>query len=163
MTAAGRPQDLTADATGVRLGIVATRWNAEIVDTMLDCALDAARRSGAEDPTVLRVPGTVELPVVAQELTREHDAVVALGVVIRGGTPHFDYVCQSFTQGITEVALRAATPVAHGVLTCDTQEQAWDRAGFLGSREDKGTEAVAAALDTALVLRGVRAGSQTSH
>jgi len=98
----------------------------------------------------------VELPVVAQELARTHDAVVALGVVIRGSTAHFDYVCQSVTDGLTRIALDEATPVAHGVLTTENEEQALDRDGHEGASEDKGGEAVAAALGAALVLRDLR-------
>jgi 6,7-dimethyl-8-ribityllumazine synthase len=128
-----------------------------VVEPMLERALAAAAECGVTGPTVVRVAGAVEIPVVAQELARGHDAVVALGAVVRGGTPHFDYVCQSLTQGLTETALRTAVPVGNGVLTCDTLEQALDRAGLPGSSEDKGWEAVVAALDTALVLRGLRA------
>ena len=98
----------------------------------------------------------VELPVVAQALTERHDAVAALGVVIRGGTPHFEYVCDAVTAGLTRVALDAGTPVGNGVLTCDTEEQARDRAGLPGSAEDKGEQACAAALDAALTLRSLR-------
>ncbi len=104
------------------------------------------------------MPGAVELPIVAAALAARHDAVVALGVVIRGGTPHFDYVCQSVTQGLTEVALDTGIPVGFGVLTCDTVEQALDRAGLPSSAEDKGREATFAALETATVLRDLRHG-----
>ncbi|MFC4561474.1 6,7-dimethyl-8-ribityllumazine synthase [Nocardiopsis mangrovi] len=160
MSGTGRPEDQVPDAAGLTVGIVATRWNAEVVEPMLRRALDAVEQAGADGPTVVHVAGAIEIPVVAQELARTHDAVIALGAVIRGGTPHFDYVCQSVTHGLTEVALRAGTPVANGVLTCDTQEQARDRAGLPGSREDKGHEAAVAALDTALVLRGLRAAER---
>jgi 6,7-dimethyl-8-ribityllumazine synthase len=102
------------------------------------------------------VPGAIELPVVAAELALHHDAVACLGVVIRGGTPHFTYVCDSVTAGLTRVALDARIPVGNGVLTCDTLESARDRCGLPGSHEDKGWEAVVAALDTALVLRSIR-------
>lgn len=138
------------------MGIVVTRWNEPIVRPMLDNALEVVKASGAADPVVVEVAGAVEIPVVAQELARSHDAVIALGAVIRGGTPHFDYVCLSVTQGLTEVALREATPVGNGVLTCDTLEQARDRAGLPGSAENKGAEAALAALDTAVTLRGLR-------
>lgn len=138
------------------MGIVVTRWNEPIVRPMLDNALEVVKESGAADPVVVEVAGAVEIPVVAQELARSHDAVIALGAVIRGGTPHFDYVCLSVTQGLTEVALREATPVGNGVLTCDTLEQARDRAGLPGSAENKGAEAALAALDTAVTLRGLR-------
>ncbi|ASU83396.1 6,7-dimethyl-8-ribityllumazine synthase [Nocardiopsis gilva YIM 90087] len=157
MSGTGRPDEATIDAAGLTLGIVATRWNAEVVEPMVRRAMDAAKQAGADTPTVVKVAGSIEIPVVAQELARTHDAVVALGAVVRGGTPHFDYVCLSVTQGLTDVALREATPVANGVLTCDTQEQARDRAGLPGSREDKGWEAAQAALDSAVVLRGLRA------
>jgi len=102
---------------------------------------------------VVRVLGAIEIPVVAQALTRGHDAVVALGVVIRGATPHFDYVCDTVTQGLTRVSLDASKPVANGVLTTNTEEQARDRAGLPTSAEDKGAQATAAALSTALTLR----------
>ncbi|MBB4930917.1 6,7-dimethyl-8-ribityllumazine synthase [Lipingzhangella halophila] len=156
MTGTGRPGDLTLDAAGLTLGIVATRWNAGIVDPLLANAVGAAEGAGVAAPTVVRVAGAIEIPVVAQELARTHDAVVALGAVIRGATPHFDYVCQSLTQGLTDVALRAASPVANGVLTCDTLDQARERAGLPGSHEDKGREAAVAALDTAVTLRTLR-------
>ncbi|MDA8371841.1 MAG: 6,7-dimethyl-8-ribityllumazine synthase [Nocardiopsaceae bacterium] len=162
MSGTGRPEETLGNAEGLTVGIVATRWNADVVEPMLDRALETVRRAGAAEPTVVRVAGAVEIPVVAQELARGHDAVVALGAVIRGGTPHFDYVCQSLTQGLTEAALRESTPIANGVLTCDTHEQARDRAGLPDSREDKGREAAEAALDTALVLRGLRAKSRMS-
>jgi 6,7-dimethyl-8-ribityllumazine synthase len=151
----GRPDGIV-DATGLRLGIVLTRWNADIVGLMLDRALLAAERCGVLDPVVVQVAGAVELPVVAQELARQCDAVVALGAVIRGGTPHFDYVCRSVTDGLTRVALDERVPVGNGVLTCDTVEQARARNGGPGSTEDKGWEATVAALDTALVLNGLR-------
>jgi 6,7-dimethyl-8-ribityllumazine synthase len=157
MSGDGRPDSQQIpDGTGLRLGIAATSWHAGIVDVLLERALATAGKAGIERPTVVRVPGTVELPVVCQELAREHDAVVALGVVIRGGTPHFEYVCDAVTAGLTRVALDERTPVGNGVLTCDTREQAVDRAGGPGSGEDKGAEACLAAIDTALVLRGLR-------
>jgi 6,7-dimethyl-8-ribityllumazine synthase len=134
---------------------VATRWNAEITDVLVDRAVAAARACGVESPSVVRVAGAVELPVVAAALARQHDAVVCLGAVIRGGTPHFDYVCDAVTYGLTRVALDTGTPVGNGVLTCDTRTQAVGRSGGPGSTEDKGWEAVIAALDTALVLRGL--------
>jgi 6,7-dimethyl-8-ribityllumazine synthase len=152
----GRPGEATVDATGLRLGIALTRWNTELTAVMLDRALAAAGKCHALDPVVVQVAGAMELPVVAQELARGCDAVVALGAVIRGGTPHFDYVCRSVTDGLTRVALDERTPVGNGVLTCDTLEQAVARAGGPGSSEDKGFEATVAALDAALVLGGLR-------
>ena len=139
----------------LRLAIAATRWNAEITDVLLDRAVAAARACGIGSPLVVRVMGAVELPVVACALARRHDAVACLGAVIRGGTPHFDYVCDAVTYGLTRVSLDTGIPVGNGVLTCDTIEQARVRCGGQGSAEDKGWEAVLAALDTALVLAGL--------
>jgi 6,7-dimethyl-8-ribityllumazine synthase len=152
----GAPEAGSVDAAGLTLGIVATTWHVEITGALLDRAVAAAVASGVPEPTVVRAPGAVELPVVAQALTERHDAVVALGVVIRGGTPHFEYVCDAVTAGLTRVALDAGKPVGNGVLTCDTEQQARDRAGLSGSAEDKGWEAAIAALATALTLRGLR-------
>lgn len=147
----------TVDATGLTLGIVATRWHSDLVDNMLERARAAAAASGVkpDDVTVLRVAGSVELPVVAQALARRCDAVVALGVVIRGDTAHFDYVCKSVTEGLTRVALDEGTPVAQGVLTVDSLEQARDRAGLPESTEDKGWASAIAALEAALALRSL--------
>ena len=144
------------DASQLSLGIVASTWHSKICNALLDGARRVADDSGLPNPTVVRVLGAIEIPVVAQELARTHDAVVALGVVIRGQTPHFDYVCDAVTQGLTRVSLDASTPVANGVLTVNTEEQALDRAGLPGSAEDKGAQAAAAALSTALTLRHLR-------
>jgi 6,7-dimethyl-8-ribityllumazine synthase len=144
------------DAAGLSLAIAATRWNAEITDSLVDRATAAAKACGVTDPLVVRVAGAVELPVVAQELAKRYDAVACLGAVIRGGTPHFEYVCDAVTAGLTRVALDEGTPVGNGVLTCNTIEQARDRSGLPDSSEDKGWEAVVAALDTAILLRAVR-------
>ena len=144
------------DASDLRLGVAAATWHGEIVDVLLEHALATARAAGVTTPTVVRVAGTVELPVVCQQLARTHDAVVALGVVVRGGTPHFDYVCSAATDGLTRVALDSGAPVGFGVLTCDDDAQALDRAGLPGSAEDKGYEATAAALLTARTLGSLR-------
>jgi 6,7-dimethyl-8-ribityllumazine synthase len=157
MSGSGRPDLVIPDARGLRLGVVASTWHEEICSQLVDRALAVAADAGAA-VTVTRVTGAVELPVVAQELARTHDAVVALGVVIRGATPHFDYVCRSVTDGLTRIALDEATPVAHGVLTTETEDQARDRDGHEGAAEDKGGEAVAAALGAALALRDLRTG-----
>jgi 6,7-dimethyl-8-ribityllumazine synthase len=151
----GRPEQAVVDAAGLRLAIVASRWNAEITDALLDRAVAAACACGISAPLVVRVAGAVELPVVAAALASRHDAVACLGAVIRGGTPHFEYVCDAVTYGLARVALDAETPVGNGVLTCDTIEQARARCGAAASAEDKGWDAVIAALDTALVLRGL--------
>ncbi|MCU1617645.1 MAG: 6,7-dimethyl-8-ribityllumazine synthase, partial [Frankiales bacterium] len=127
MSGTGAPAAQPVDASGLSLGIVATTWHAEITGALLDRAVAAAAACGIDRPTVVRAPGAVELPVVAQALAERHDAVVALGVVIRGGTPHFEYVCDAVTAGLTRVALDAGRPVGNGVLTCDTEEQARDR------------------------------------
>jgi 6,7-dimethyl-8-ribityllumazine synthase len=153
----GAPEARPVDAAGLSLGIVATTWHAELTGALVDRALAAAQASGVVGPTVVRVPGAVELPVVAQALCERHDAVVALGVVVRGGTPHFEYVCDAVTAGLTRVALDAGKPVGNGVLTTNDEQQARDRAGLPGSAEDKGWEATIAALQTALVLRELRA------
>jgi 6,7-dimethyl-8-ribityllumazine synthase len=152
----GRPHGRIVDATGLSLAIAATRWHAEVTDRLVERAVAAAGACGIPDPLVIRVPGAVELPVVAAELARRHDAVACLGAVIRGGTPHFDYVCDAVTYGLTRVPLDTGTPVGNGVLTCDTLDQAIARCGADDSGEDKGWDAVIAALETALVLRGLR-------
>jgi 6,7-dimethyl-8-ribityllumazine synthase len=155
--AAGVPDMPDLDASGVTLAVVASTWHETICNALLDGALREAATAGVSDPTVVRVLGAIEIPVVAQALARTHDAVVALGVVIRGETPHFDYVCDAVTQGLTRVSLDASTPVANGVLTVNTEHQALDRAGLPDSAEDKGAQAAAAALSTALTLRGLTA------
>jgi len=155
----GRPAVEPFDAKGLRLAVVATRWHELITVALLDSAFRTAAECGVPAPTVVHVAGALELPVVVQELAATHDAVVALGVVIRGGTPHFDYVCDAVTYGLTRVALDTSTPVGNGVLTVDTQEQAVDRCGLPGSAEDKGRDATLAALDTARTLRSLREGS----
>ncbi|GAB7150539.1 6,7-dimethyl-8-ribityllumazine synthase [Mycobacterium riyadhense] len=156
---AGVPDFPVLDAAGLRVAIVASTWHTKICDALLDGALRVAADSGVDSPTVVRVLGAIEIPVVVQEVARSHDAVVALGVVIRGETPHFDYVCDAVTQGLTRVSLDTATPVGNGVLTTNTEEQALDRAGLSTSAEDKGAQATAAALATALTLRDLRAQS----
>jgi 6,7-dimethyl-8-ribityllumazine synthase len=156
MSGEGRPVLDTVDARDLAIAIVGTRWHPEVTDTLVERAADAAMACGIEDPLVVRVAGAVELPVVAAELARHYDAVVCVGAVIRGGTPHFEYVCDSVTAGLTRVALDSGTPVGNGVLTCDSIEDARDRCGLPGSSEDKGWEAVVAALDAALLLRSIR-------
>ncbi|MCX8561764.1 6,7-dimethyl-8-ribityllumazine synthase [Mycolicibacterium mucogenicum] len=156
MSGVGVPDMPELDASGIKLAIVASTWHTTICDALLDGARRVATASGIAEPTVIRVLGAIEIPVVAQELAKTHDAVIALGVVIRGGTPHFDYVCDAVTQGLTRVSLDESTPVANGVLTVNTEEQAIDRAGLPGSAEDKGEQAASAALATAITLRDLR-------
>lgn len=152
----GAPAETAFDASDYSVAVVAASWHTEVMDGLLAGARRALDAHGVTDVEVVRVPGTFELPVVADALAEEHDAVVALGVVVRGGTPHFEYVCSAATDGLTRVALDHGIPVGFGVLTCDTEEQALDRAGLEGSREDKGWEATAAALATARTLAGLR-------
>src|SRR5690606_1226476 len=151
MSGDGAPE-IVVDATGLTIEIVASQWHTEVMDGLVAGAIKQAELSGASF-RVTRVPGAFELTVVAEHLARNGaDAVACLGVVIKGSTPHFEYVCQGVTQGLTDVARTNAVPVGFGVLTCDTDEQALDRAGLPGSSEDKGAEAVAAALSTAVIL-----------
>ena len=142
------------DASGLKVAVVAASWHTQVMDGLLAGAERALAEHQVTDARVVRVPGTFELPVVASALAQEgYDAVVALGVVIRGGTPHFEYVCSAATDGLTRVALDHTVAVGFGVLTCDTEQQALDRSGIEGSKEDKGYEATAAALTTARALR----------
>lgn len=153
MSGGGVPPDARVDAHGLVLGVVATRWHGELTGQLLERAVAAARECGVTDLRTERVHGAVELPVVAQALARQCDAVVALGVVVRGDTAHFDYVCRSVTDGLTRVALDEGVPVAHGVLTVESVAQAVDRAGWPSSAEDKGWGATVAALDAASTVR----------
>jgi 6,7-dimethyl-8-ribityllumazine synthase len=152
----GAPE-LTVETCGdLRVAVIAAQWHEKVMDGLVEGALRALRELGIDEPALLRVPGSFELPVAAKVLAgRGYDAVVALGVVIRGGTPHFDYVCQGVTAGLTQVSVDTGVPVGFGVLTCDTEQQAVDRAGLPGSAEDKGHEAVTAAVAAATVLRSV--------
>jgi 6,7-dimethyl-8-ribityllumazine synthase len=163
MSGSGRPEEAAVEASGLSLGVVCTRWHGQVTERLLERALAAAKECGVEAPVVVRVAGALELPVVAQQLARDTDAVVCLGAVVRGGTPHFDYVCDSVTAGLTRVALDEGTPVGNGVLTCETLDQALDRCGLNDSSEDKGWEATVAALDTALTLRGLRHHGHARH
>ena len=157
MSGEGQPQLAIAEAKDLKLAIVAGQWHATISEALIAGAQRVAQEAQIKDVTLVRVAGAIELPVVAQALARTHDAVVALGVVIRGGTPHFEYVCDAVTAGLTRVSLDESTPVGNGVLTTDTEQQALDRSGLPGSVEDKGAQACAAALDTAVTLRHLRA------
>jgi 6,7-dimethyl-8-ribityllumazine synthase len=162
MAGEGAPSAEPIDCHELRVAVVAASWHEEIMDGLIAGAHRAMDDYKVEEPLFLRVPGTFELPVVASSLAKSaYDAVVALGVVIRGGTPHFEYVCQAATEGLTRVAVDCQTPVGFGVLTCDDEQQARDRAGLPGSREDKGYEAAASALVTAMVLKSVKRGYQS--
>jgi 6,7-dimethyl-8-ribityllumazine synthase len=143
-------------AAGLKVVVLAARWHTVVMDGLLAGAERALADSGVGDVTVIRVTGTYELPVaasrVANAVNPAVDAIVALGVVIRGGTPHFEYVCGAATDGLTQVSVGTGMPIGFGVLTCDNDEQALDRAGLPGSSEDKGYEAAQAALATAVAL-----------
>jgi len=139
-------------AEALRVAIVASQWHTTVTDGLLVGARRALAASRVSDVTVVRVPGAFELPVAAARLAAHFDAIVALGVVIRGGTPHFDYVCQAATMGLTDVARTSGVPIGFGLLTCDDDQQALDRAGLAGSKEDKGQEAALAALAAAVTL-----------
>jgi 6,7-dimethyl-8-ribityllumazine synthase len=161
----GLPQEAHVDGSGLRVAVVAARWHTEVTDALVAGALRGLEAASVADPFVCRVPGAFELAVVTGELAKAgYDAVVALGVVVRGGTPHFEYVCSAATDGLNRIAIETGVPVGFGLLTCDTTEQALDRAGLPGSSEDKGREAAMAAVETALVLRAIRrTGSAAGH
>jgi 6,7-dimethyl-8-ribityllumazine synthase len=142
-------------ATGLKFGIVVARFNALVTEQLLSGAVDALRRHGVKDADVdvFRCPGTFELPPVLRRVARSgrYDAVIALGAVIRGGTPHFEYVAAEATKGVAHVSMEADCAVAMGILTCDTMEQALERAGVKAG--NKGAEAAAAAIEQANVMR----------
>jgi len=144
---------LQVNGSGLRVVIVAASWHTEVMDGLIDGARRGLADAGVTSVELVRVPGAFELPVACSRLAPSYDAVVALGVVIRGGTPHFDYICQAATMGLTEVSVRSGVPVGFGVLTCDSDQQAFDRAGLEGSSEDKGYETATAAVGTAVTLR----------
>jgi 6,7-dimethyl-8-ribityllumazine synthase len=159
MSGAGSPE-LEVDGNGLRVAVVAAQWHQVVMDGLVAGALRGLADCGVEEPLLLRVPGSFELPVAAARLARSgFDAVVALGVVIRGGTPHFEYVCAAATDGLSRVAVDTGVPVGFGLLTCDDDQQALDRAGLEGSREDKGFEAAVAAVATAVALRDAMRGT----
>ena len=162
MSGAGSPEQKPVDCHDLRVAVVAARWHEPVMDGLIAGAQRALDAYQVEEPAVVRVPGSFELPVVAKALAdRGYEAVVALGVVIRGGTPHFEYVCSAATDGLSRIAVDTGAAVGFGLLTCDTEEQALDRAGLEGSSEDKGYEATSAALVTALTLRKIRRGYES--
>ncbi|MFY8026941.1 MAG: 6,7-dimethyl-8-ribityllumazine synthase [Aquiluna sp.] len=149
MSGSGAPQ-LEVSGEGLKVFVIASSWHTTIMDGLIAGARKELVRSGATDVTVWRVPGAFELPLAA-ELAIEKGAqvVIALGVVIRGETPHFDYVCDAATQGLTQVQINRKVPIGFGLLTVNTEQEALNRAGLSNSREDKGAEAVQAALTMA--------------
>jgi 6,7-dimethyl-8-ribityllumazine synthase len=153
MSGSGTPALQVEGAKDLRVAVVAAQWHAQVMDGLLEGAQRALADAAVASVVVVRVPGSFELPIAAQAAARAgFDAVVALGVVIRGGTPHFDFVCTAATEGLARVALDSGVPVGFGLLTCDTEDQALDRAGLPGSREDKGYESAQAAVATVLAL-----------
>jgi len=156
MSVEGAPAQSTIDAAGLTVVVVAGTWHETITDGLIAGAQRTLDAAGASH-SLVRAPGSFELPVIAKAaLDAGADAVVALGVIIRGGTPHFEFVSNAATDGLTRVALDTGKPVGFGVLTTDDEQQGLDRAGLPGSKEDKGAEAAEAALQTALVLRELR-------
>lgn len=156
MSGAGAPSATyePGAARGMRVAVVASSWHTQVMSGLLAGAREAIEQAGAS-ATVIPVPGSFELPIVVQACAAsgEYEAVVALGVVIRGGTPHFEYVCDAAASGLQSVAIGTGIPVGFGLLTCDDEQQALERAGLPGSRESKGVEAAEAAIATALILR----------
>lgn len=155
MSGAGSPT-LNVDGTGLNIVIVAASWHDTIMNGLIDGAVRTLDHAGANH-SLVRVPGSFELPVVSKAaLENGADAVVALGVIIRGGTPHFEYVSDAATSGLTQVSIETGKPVGFGVLTLDDEQQGIDRAGLPGSKEDKGTEAAEAAIATARAIADLR-------
>jgi 6,7-dimethyl-8-ribityllumazine synthase len=152
----GAPAIRHTDGSGLKITIVAGEWHEQIATGLLEGARRALTASNVEF-RVVRVPGSFELPVVAKAaLEGGADAVVALGVIIRGGTPHFEYVSDAATSGLTQVSVATGKPVGFGLLTLDDEQQGLERAGLPGSKEDKGAEAAEAAVATAMLLRSMR-------
>ena len=148
------------DGAGRRIAVIAARFNGRYCDALLDGAIEAlvAHGVGRADIEVFRVPGAVEIPIALQQalVHREYDGAIAIGVVIRGGTPHFEYVCRAVTDGVMRVSLDVSTPVAFGVLTCDTEAQAAERSGV--GDDNKGAESARALLETMAVCEQAKGG-----
>ena len=164
MSGEGSPS-LSVDATGLRVAVIAGKWHKEVMKGLIKGAHETIVASGAEH-SLFQVAGAFELPLAAQAALTPveqggggFDAAICLGVIIRGGTPHFDFVANSVTDGLTRVQLDTSRPVGFGVLTTDNDEQALDRSGLPGSRESKGVEAAEAALHAAVTLRAIRGRS----
>jgi len=149
----GSPE-IIVDGSGLRVVVIAASWHPRIMDGLISGAQRGLLDTSVENVDLVRVPGTFELVVAAARLAPRYDALVALGVVIRGGTPHFDYICQAATIGLTQVTVSTGVPIGFGVLTCDDEQQALDRAGLTSSSEDKGYGAAIAAVATAVTLIG---------
>ena len=162
MSGSGARAVAPLDGAGIKVTIVAGHWHETIANGLLEGARRFLAASGAEI-TVLQVSGSFELPVVSRvALESGADAVVALGVIIRGGTPHFEYVADAATSGLVQVSVLTGKPIGFGVLTVENVQQGLDRAGLEGSTEDKGAEAAEAALSTAILLRSLASGAPTA-
>lgn len=155
MAGHGAPE-ISVDGSGAKVAVVASSWHTVVMDGLIAGTDRALKEAGVSDTTLLRAPGSFELPIIAQACANAgYDVVVALGVIIRGGTPHFEYVSGATTDGLSRVALDTGVPIGFGLLTCDTEQQALDRAGLPGSPEDKGREAAEAALSAWATVRGL--------
>jgi len=144
---------------GKKIAIIAAEWHPEIVDTMILNAQSELQRLGTKKVDLYRVPGSFEIPVMAAHLVDSYDALIALGLVLRGGTAHFEYVCSGVTQGITHLSVTKKKPIAFGVLMCDTIEQAIDRSGAAGAAENKGAECAEAVIATLLAIDSIKISS----
>ena len=154
MSVSGAP-NLKVSAVGKKVVIVATSWHPDVMAGLIAGAQKELEVSGAVDVQLNMVPGAFELPLAAKwAFEKGADIVIALGVVIQGGTPHFDYICSSATEGLTRVQLDANKPLGFGLLTVNNEQEALDRSGLQGSKEDKGAEAVQAALAMSALMAG---------
>lgn len=153
MSKEGLPE-ISVTGKGRKVAVIAAQWYGKVTDALTERASQTLEEAGAE-VTVVRVPGTFELPVACARLADKFDAMIALGVVVRGGTPHFDYVCEGATQGLIQVMVNTGKPIGFGVLTCNTEQEAIDRSGLPGSAEDKGREAAEAVLATLEAIESV--------
>ncbi|MGK0539909.1 6,7-dimethyl-8-ribityllumazine synthase [Propionimicrobium lymphophilum] len=153
MSKEGLPE-ISVTGKGRKVAVIAAHWYGKVTDALTERASQTLEEAGAE-VTVVRVPGTFELPVACARLADKFDAMIALGVVVRGGTPHFDYVCEGATQGLIQVMVNTGKPIGFGVLTCNTEQEAIDRSGLPGSAEDKGREAAEAVLATLEAIESV--------
>jgi 6,7-dimethyl-8-ribityllumazine synthase len=146
-------------AKGRKIAIVASSWHSEIVEAMVERAEAELHRLGAKRVDIYRVPGSFEIPVMAANLVEEYDGLITLGLVLRGETAHFEYVCSGVTQGITQLGVSSKKPIAFGVLMCDLLPQAVDRSGVPGSSEDKGLECAQAVIATLLAIDSIKVSS----
>lgn len=154
MTSTGAPNHPIFDASGINITVVASSWHEKIMASLIAGALEYLKTCGAKSK-LIKVPGSFEIPLgVKYAIEDGSDGVVALGVVIRGNTPHFEFVCAGVTTGIMDLMLHTGIPVGFGVLTCDNEEQALARSGFVIAQENKGIEAAAATL--AMILQKSR-------